>query len=161
MQDLINALLLDKALDDFYTSYAATIDEQNLTKWPGYFTEQGSYLLTNRYNFMDNMPVYNIFCEGQGMLTDRATGIEKAVWFRERQQRRLISNIRLVSLDGNIVNAQANFFVMESRQGLPSQLLVCGESYDSFVYQHNSLLLHRRLCVIDAEILPDSIIYPL
>lgn len=161
MQDLLDSLRLNKALQDFYCSYAATLDERSLSQWPSYFTDQGLYLLTNRTNHIEQLPVYNIYCEGKGMLTNRAIGIEKAVWFRDRQQRRMISNIRLCSQQGQLIEAKANFFVMESRQGQPSHLLVCGESYDSFMYQQDTLLLTRRLCVIDAEILPDSIIYPL
>jgi hypothetical protein len=43
----------------------------------------------------------------------------------------------------------------------PSNLLVCGRSADVIVRQGSELKFKDRLCVVDARVMPDSLVFPL
>lgn len=98
------------------------------------------------------------------MLRDRAAAIEKTVVYRRRFQRRMLSGIRLKTFDGlnsNGIEACASFAIFESVGDAPSQLLVCGRTIDTIVREEEALKFKQRLCVIDARIMPDSLVYPI
>ncbi|MCF2907078.1 hypothetical protein L1285_01805 [Pseudoalteromonas sp. DL2-H2.2] len=162
MEEMLKTLLLERSVREFYQRYHAQLDQQMLTQWPDFFTEDASYLVTNRANFEEGMLVYNVFCEGKKMLIDRALGLQKAVWFRDRLQRRFAGSIEITHQSEHALEVVSSFMVTESRQGEPSTLLLTSESQDSLsIAPDGTLQFSKRLCIIDAEVLPDSIIYPI
>ena len=57
------------------------------------FTEDAFYLVTSRENADRDLPVGLIYCEGQGMIRDRAFALEKTAMFAPRYLRHIIGNL--------------------------------------------------------------------
>ena len=89
----IAALLLHHEIDQFNARYAAALDAQRLTEWTEMFTEDAFYLVTSRENADRGMPVGLIYCEGRGMIRDRAFALEKTAMFAPRYLRHIIGNL--------------------------------------------------------------------
>ena len=81
----IAALLLHHEIDQFNVRYAAALDAQRLTEWTEMFTEDAFYLVTSRENADRNLPVGLIYCEGRGMIRDRAFALDKTAMFARRR----------------------------------------------------------------------------
>lgn len=151
-------------VEALYTDYCEALDDADIARWPGFFASGCSYRITTREHMDRDLPLCLVLCEGHAMLRDRAAALERSVFHRPRVQRRLIGGVRLKTfegLDADGVEAAASFFLYESVGDAPSQLLACGRSHDSIVRESGALKFKRRLCVIDARVMPDSLVYPL
>lgn len=150
-------------LAELHARYNEALDDAAIERWPGFFTVDGHYRLTTRDNLERGLPLCFVLCEGQGMLRDRAEALRSAVFHRRRVQRRLQSGLRLtrVDADGGGAEACASFAVYESVGEGPSTLLACGRSIDVLARVGGELRFRSRLVVLDARVVPDSLIFPL
>jgi 3-phenylpropionate/cinnamic acid dioxygenase small subunit len=148
-----------------YTMYAEVLDDGDLARWPSFFAEDAAlYRLTTRDNLEQGMELCLALCEGQSMLRDRATALQKTVMYRRRFQRRIMSGVRLLSfddVDGKGIEARATFAVFEAMGDDPSKLLACGRSTDIIVRRGGELKFKDRLCVVDSRVMPDSLVFPI
>jgi 3-phenylpropionate/cinnamic acid dioxygenase small subunit len=157
------ALLADVEL--LYTMYAEALDDGDIARWPGFFADDlPLYRITTRENVERGMELCFVLCEGQAMLRDRAVALQKTVMHRKRIQRRIMSGVRLLSFEGLDeagVKARATFALFEAIGDEPSQLIACGRSTDVIVRQGTELKFKDRFCVIDARVVPDSLVFPI
>jgi 3-phenylpropionate/cinnamic acid dioxygenase small subunit len=148
-----------------YATYAEALDDGDVAHWPSFFADRSPrYRITTRENVERGMELCFVLCEGQAMLRDRAIALQKTVMHRRRIQRRIVSGVRLLSydgLDGGGVKARATFALFEAIGDDPSTLLVCGRSSDIIVREGSALKFKDRLCVVDARVVPDSIVFPI
>lgn len=151
-------------VESLYANYCEALDDAQIGRWPSFFADKCLYRITTRENIERGMPLCFVLCEGQAMLRDRAAAIEKTVVYRRRFQRRMLSGLRLKTTDdlnSNGIEACASFAIFESVADAPSQLLVCGRTTDIIVREGGTLKFKQRLCVIDARIMPDSLVFPI
>ena len=87
------ALLLHHEIDQFNARYAAALDDQRLQDWVELFADDAFYLVTSRENADHGLPVGLIYCEGRGMIRDRAFALEKTAMFAPRYLRHIIGNL--------------------------------------------------------------------
>ena len=148
-----------------YTLYAEALDDGDIARWPAFFANDlPLYRITTRENVERGMELCFVLCEGQAMLRDRAVALQKTVMHRRRIQRRIVSGIRVVSFDGldaDGIEARATFALFEAIGDEPSRLLACGRSTDLIVRRGNELKFKERLCVVDARVVPDSLVFPI
>jgi 3-phenylpropionate/cinnamic acid dioxygenase small subunit len=147
-----------------YTTYCEALDDAELERWPSFFTNDCLYRIATRENHERGLPLSFVLCSGQAMLRDRTAAIQKAVMYRRRFQRRIVSGIRLKTwrgLDEEGIETCASFVVYESIGNNPSGLLACGRSLDVIVRDGDALKFKQRLCVIDAQVMPDSLVLPI
>jgi 3-phenylpropionate/cinnamic acid dioxygenase small subunit len=147
-----------------YTHYCEALDDADTDRWPGFFAQAGRYRITTRENLDRGLPLCLVICEGQAMLRDRAAALKHTVFHRHRIQRRIISGVRIKSfegLNGDGHETCASFVVCESLGDEPTRLLACGRSLDIVVREDDGLKFKERLCVIDARVMPDSLVFPI
>lgn len=147
-----------------YTKYCETLDSGEIERWPDFFPEKCLYRITTRENLERNMPLSFVLCDGSAMLRDRAVALQKTVFYRTRYQRRIISGIRLKTfedIDDKGIETCASFVIFESIGDNPTQLLVCGHSSDVIIREEKTLKFKQRVCIIDARIIPDSLVFPI
>lgn len=156
-------LLADVEL--LYTLYAEALDDGEIGRWPSFFANDNPlYRITSRDNFEQGLELCLALCEGQAMLRDRAVALQKTVMYRRRFQRRMMSGVRLLTfdgVDGGGIQVRASFALFEAMGDDPSQLIACGRSADIIVRQGDALKFKDRLCIVDARVMPDSIVFPL
>jgi anthranilate 1,2-dioxygenase small subunit len=157
----LEALLLRAEIEAFNTDYAATLDRQDLTAWVDCFTEDAFYTVISRENVERNQPVGLIYCEGRGMIADRAFALLKTAMFGPRYLRHMVSDLSVaMQLDGS-VRAGANFVVFEVLTDRPdARVLLVGEYRDVFVREGDALKLKERRCVYDNLLIPTALCIP-
>ncbi len=147
-----------------YATYSEALDDGEIARWPGFFARECLYRITTRENLERGLPLCFVLCDGQAMLRDRAVSLQKTVVYRRRFQRRVTSGLRLKTfdgIDGDGIETCASFVLFESVGDEPTRALVCGRSSDVVVREGNELKFKRRLCVIDARVVPDSLVFPI
>jgi anthranilate 1,2-dioxygenase small subunit len=148
-------------IEAFNAEYCAALDENRIEDWPEFFTGDAIYRITGRENAESGLPVGLVYCEGKGMLRDRATAITKAAMFAPRYLQHQVANHRIlaVAADG-VISAQANYLVLQTLVDERTTLHQAGRYFDRFVREARRLLLRERHCVYDTLLLDNSLVMP-
>jgi len=154
-------LLLRAEIENFNAHYSATLDRQDLMAWVECFTEDAFYVVTSRENFDRNMPVGLIYCEGRGMIHDRAFALLKTAMFGPRYLRHLVGNLRVEPKPDGTIAAFASYIVFEVLSDRPeAHLHQVGEYRDVFSRIDGALKLKERRCVYDNLLVPTALCIP-
>jgi anthranilate 1,2-dioxygenase small subunit len=152
------ALRLD--IEEFHAAYCAALDEDRIADWPGFFTEDAIYRITARENADAGLPVGLIYCEGMGMLRDRALAIAKTLMFAPRYLRHYVTNVRVLDEADGVIAAQANYLVLQTLVDEKTTIHQAGTYLDRFAQAGGRLLLRERVCVYDTLIIDNSLVMP-
>jgi len=148
-------------IEEFNSEYAAVLDSGNIEEWPRFFTEDAIYRITGRENADAGLPVGLVYCEGMGMLRDRALAIAKTTMFAPRYLLHQVSNARVLeaSVSGEI-RAVANYTLFETLVDEKTILQQVGRYDDRFVRPAGGLLLRERICVYDSLVVDTALVFP-
>ena len=149
-----------RLVEALYYDYAAAIDEA-VERWPMLFTEDARYRVTSRENFDRDLPLAPIYCEGRGMIVDRAMAVRQTTVYAKRFMRHAITNVRVADAGDGTLSAQAVFAVYETGEGTISRLFAVGRYIDTIVRGDAGLLFRDKLCVLDSNVVIGSLIYPI
>jgi anthranilate 1,2-dioxygenase small subunit len=148
-------------VDAFHAEYCAALDENDIERWPEFFTEDCFYRVTERENADLNLPVGLIYAEGRAMLQDRAVAIGRTQMFAPRNLLHMISNIRILSVSAEAISAIANYLLLQTLVEGPTTIHQAGRIYDRFVRVDGRLLIKERQAVYDTAIIANDLVYPI
>lgn len=154
------ALDLERAVTRFYEDYAAVIDSGNLDAWPSFFTDDCKYQVIARENYDAGLPHATIYCDGIGMVRDRAAATRDCTVYEPRYLRHFLSSIRVWDVDGDLVRATGSFLVIESVSDKEPYAHIVGQYLDQIVAGPQGLKLRERLCVYDNYRIFNSLVFP-
>ena len=161
MSETRETLLLQLEINQLNADYAAALDERRFDDWPGFFLEDGQYIVQARENFDRGLPLALIALESQGMMKDRVYGITQTIYHAPYYTRHVIGSAQVLSQDGGTVKAQAHYAVFRTRPGDSSEVYNVGRYIDEFERTPAGLKLASRRCIYDSEMVLNSLIYPI
>lgn len=147
-------------IEDFHAEYCELLDEGRIEEWPDRFTEDAVYRITGRENAEAGLPVGLVYCEGMGMLRDRAFAIRKTSMFAPRYLLHYVTNTRVLGVAGETVTAQANYMVLQTLVDEKTTIHQAGRYFDRFRRAAGRLLLAERHCVYDTLLIDNSLVLP-
>lgn len=158
----IDRLLLKEEVEAFHSAYSTALDEMRLADWAEMFTQDGFYVVISRENHDRNRPVGLIYCEGIGMIRDRAFALEKTAMFAPRYLRHIVSNTRILGPEEKgEVRARANYVVLQVLFDRPDATLhQLGRYEDVFRRVDGELRLASRRCIYDSLLVPNALCIP-
>ena len=159
---MIANLALQHELETLYARYAEVLDDGPLSEWPPMFTEECMYKVVPRDNFDRGLPLAIVRCESRGMLEDRVRSVEETMMYEPRYLRHQITNIRVRDKSGEIIDAVANYSVIEVLLDELPKVLSVGRYLDKIVRSDDGQLrFAEKICVYDSVLVPNTIVYPL
>lgn len=148
-------------IEEFNAEYAAVLDAGRVQDWPQFFTEDAIYRITGRENADAGLPVGLVYCEGIGMIRDRALAISRTTMFAPRYLLHQVTNTRVLALEpSGEISAEANYALFETLVDEKTTLQQVGRYHDRFLRQDGRLKLKARHCVYDSLIIDTALIYP-
>ncbi|MCK8787829.1 aromatic-ring-hydroxylating dioxygenase subunit beta [Roseomonas sp. NAR14] len=158
----LDALLLRAEIEEFNNAYAEALDAQRLSEWAEMFTEDALYVVLSRENHDRKRPVGLIYCEGIGMVRDRAFALEKTAMFAPRYLRHVVGNLRVEpTARPDEFRATANYVVLQVLFDRPDATLhQVGVYRDVFRRVDGALKLAERRCVYDNLLVPNALCLP-
>ena len=148
-------------VQDLYDDYVEALDNFEIDRWPEFFTEECFYQVIPRENFDNDLPLATIRCESKGMLKDRVMALRETMLFEPRYLRHLVSNIRVSSESNGVIEARANYAVLETLVDEETRVLNAGRYLDKIVREDGVLKFKEKICVFDSVLVPNSIVYPI
>ena len=147
-------------IEDFHAAYGAALDAGRIEDWPQFFAEDALYRITARENADQDLPVGLVYCEGLGMIRDRAFAIANTAMFAPRYLLHFTTNTRVLAIDGAVVTATANYLVLQTLIDERTTIHQAGRYFDRFVRDGDRLLLKERHCVYDTLLIDNSLVFP-
>jgi salicylate 5-hydroxylase small subunit len=156
----LQRLVLQQEVDQLNAAYAATLDEKRFEECPEFFVEDGRYKVQARENLDRGLPLALMALESRGMMKDRVYGVTQTIYHGPYYMRHIISPARILSQEGDVVKAEANYAVFRTKPGGVSEVYNVGRYIDELIKKDGSLKFRSRLCVYDSEMILNSLIYP-
>jgi anthranilate 1,2-dioxygenase small subunit len=113
--------------------YIAAIDNDRLEDWPEFFAEDGIYEIVPKENADLGLSVGIMHCFGKPMMRDRIVSLRNANVFEPHVYRHLTSGLEFAAVDGQTVEMQSNYVVVQTLTDGESRLYQAGRYFDQLV----------------------------
>jgi 3-phenylpropionate/cinnamic acid dioxygenase small subunit len=147
-------------IEEFHFEYAANLERGDIEHWPDFFTDDANYVVIARDNQESDLPLGLVYCEGKGMLRDRAYALRHTEMYAPRYLQLRVSNTRVIGVDGPLVRAEASYLLLETLIDEPSRVQQVGKYHDVFERVAGTLLLKDRRCVYDTVVINNNLVFP-
>jgi 3-phenylpropionate/cinnamic acid dioxygenase small subunit len=148
-------------LQEFYFRYAECLDGGRLQQWPEYFADACSYRVCTRRGLRTGGDDDLMSLTGKTAMRDRIVSLTQSEDFEPHLQRHFISNFRVQASAEGELRVQANFQVLRTYADQRSEPFVSGYYVDRVVMSGQRLSFREKICVLDSEIPPLALVYPL
>jgi p-cumate 2,3-dioxygenase subunit beta len=142
-------------IEDFLYAEAALLDEWRLEEWLDLFTIDCLYEVPapDRPD-EDPAETFALIHDHRPMLEQRVIRLKKPTAhaeFPHSRTRRLISNVRILSRDGDELTVTANFAVFRARNGI--EVTYVGRYHYVLVTTDDGLQIRHRKAILDQDVL--------
>jgi 3-phenylpropionate/cinnamic acid dioxygenase small subunit len=144
---------------DLYAAYSAALDEGRYKDWADCFTTHAEYRLTTKEKHDRGLPIAIIYCDGKGMIDDRAFTTTETTISQPRALRHIVSGIS-VRADGDGYRVGADFLILQTMLDRMTEVVMSGRYIDRVVVDGDRLLFESRVCVTDTLLYPTSVVAP-
>lgn len=149
-----------REIEQLHEDYAQAVDALDLQAWPGFFTDDCLYIVTSRENDDAGLPHGTIYCEGIGMVRDRAAATRDCTVYEPRYLRHFIGKTKIDSVEGDLVHARTSMMVVESLSDQAPHILIVGEYRDVLRRGSAGLKFKERRVVYDNFRIYNSLVFP-
>lgn len=147
-------------VEDLICRYERAIDDDDLERWPDFFTEDCEYGIWPRENDIAELPMPLMLCRGRGMLHDRVVAHREANIFAPHVYRHFHSGLT-VDQDETGIHAVSNYLVVRTLQDGESSIYQTGRILDTIVDGAGGLLFARRRVVYDTHRVQTLLVTPI
>jgi len=147
-------------VEDLYSEYTHTIDDDRLEEWPDLFTDTANYRVTTRENYDNGLPLAMVYCDGRGMMADRISALRTANIFEPHVYCHMLSAVRVLAREGGVICARSNFSVLRTMQEGETMLFAVGRTFDKIVEDGGRLRFAERLAVLDSRRVDTLLVIP-
>lgn len=158
--DAMSAVEIRCLLDEFYAEYVHCLDEDEIERWPDFFTEDCTYQVIPRENYEQGLPIALIRCESKGYLKDRVAAVSETSMYAPHSQRHFISGLRITGQEKSMVKAEANFSILRTQTDKLTEVFLAGRYLDTIVLEEGKPLFSEKLCIYDSTLIPNSLVLP-
>ena len=149
-------------LDALQVAYIAALDRKDMAGWLATFDNPGSYICIASENVDHGLPLALMMDDCHERLHDRVTYVTK-VWagtFEDYQTRHFIQRISAQDLGDGAYGVVTNFSVLYTAEQGKTDILVAGRYEDEIVLNGQGARFRAKKAVMDTNISPRYIVYP-
>lgn len=143
-------------------AYCASIDEDRLEDWPGFFVADGRYELVTRENAERSLPATAMRCEGAAMMRDRVVSLRHANVYAKQYYRHLVTDLFIGQISESTVSVASNYLVTRTlaMDGDPVVFSV-GRATDTLVRTDQGLRFQTRRVIADNDRIHTLLVLPI
>lgn len=143
------------------TQYAHAIDNDELERWPQFFTARGVYQILPRTAYEQGHPVGVWFCDNRDMLEDRVSSVREVNVFEPHVYRHVIGPTEILDLSGGVFRAQTSYIVVRTMHDGEMSVFSAGRYVDEIVVDKDVALFQKRIVVTDSARYDTLVVIPL
>ena len=148
-------------VQEIYFRYAECLDGGRLQQWPEFFLDSCTYRITTRRNLQMGTEGDLMSLTSKTSMRDRIVAIGQSEDYEPHVQRHTISNFRVQAASGEELRVQANFQILRTFPDRRTEYFLSGCYNDRIAIAGSRLTFKEKLCVLDSDVPPDSLVYPI
>jgi salicylate 5-hydroxylase small subunit len=148
-------------VQEFYARYAECLDGARLQQWPEFFLDSCVYRITTRRNLRLGPDQDLVSLSTRTAMFDRIVSIGQSEDYEPYMLRHTVSNFRIQAASAEELRAQANFLVLRTFPERRTEYFVSGTYNDRISLAAGRLNFREKICVLDSDVPPDSLLYPI
>jgi anthranilate 1,2-dioxygenase small subunit len=149
-----------ESIEDLLADYAEAIDDGELERWPGFFTQDGEYQIITRESHDAGLPIGILYCGSRAMMEDRVRALRTANIYEPHGYRHIIGRPRFVPRGGAFA-ARSSFCVFRIAQDGDTVTFATGRYLDLIVPAGDGLKFQSRRVVLDSRRVDILLVLPL
>jgi anthranilate 1,2-dioxygenase small subunit len=149
-----------EAIEDLLDCYAEAIDDGEIERWPGFFTEDGTYQIITRESHDAALPIGILYCDSRGMMEDRVRALRTANIYEPHAYRHLLGRPH-IERSGDGFDVRSNFAVFRIAQDGDTVTFATGRYLDRVVDDGGTLRFKARRVVLDSRRVDILLVLPL
>ncbi|HEV2548511.1 MAG TPA: aromatic-ring-hydroxylating dioxygenase subunit beta [Stellaceae bacterium] len=157
MADIATQLAVERLL----ARYVASIDEDRLEEWPGYFTEACHYQIISRENYEKGFPIGVFYADTRGMLQDRVAALREANIYEAQRYRHIVSATLIDKVSDGVASVRSNYLVLRIMQDGAMSLFSAGRYLDRVDLRGAEPLFQEKIVVFDNKRIDTLLAIPL
>ena len=157
----IEAAVRRLELEELYAGYSHCLDNDELERWPDFFTDDCFYRVTSAENFAAGLPLGLIYATSRNMLTDRVSALREANIYEPQRYRHLVSSLLIADEAGGALAVEANFLVIRTMQDGGMMVFAAGRYVDRVVRAGEEWKFARKEAVLDSRQIDTLLAIPL
>ena len=148
-------------VQEFYFRYAECLDGGRLQQWPEFFADGCTYRVATHRNLRMGPDDDLVSLSTKTSLRDRIAAIGQSEDYEPHMQRHIVSNFRIQAASDEELRVQANFQILRTFPERRTEYFVSGYYNDRIAVSGTRLSFRDKLCVLDSDVPPESLIYPI
>ena len=148
-------------VQEFYARYAECLDGGRLQQWPEFFLEACVYRITTRRDLRLGPDQDLVSLSSRAAMFDRIVAIGQSEDYEPHMQRHTVSGFRIQAASAQELRAQANFQILRTFPDRNTEFFVSGSYNDRIAVSAGRLHFREKICVLDSDIAPVSLVYPI
>jgi anthranilate 1,2-dioxygenase small subunit len=140
---------LQLAIERLHARYAHALDNDELERWPEFFTATGRYRVTTAENEARGLPLPVLYADGQAMLRDRIASLRHANIYEPQRYRHMVSAVLLEQESASSARSIANFVVIRIMENGEAVLFASGRYVDRIALPE--LRYEERVVICDSR----------
>jgi anthranilate 1,2-dioxygenase small subunit len=149
------------AIARLMTQYVHAIDNDELERWPQFFTAQGMYQIIPRTAYEQGHPVGVWFCDNRDMLEDRVSSVREVNVFEPHVYRHIIGPAEILEFSDGVYRTQSSYIVVRTMHDGEMCVFSAGRYVDEIVIEQDVALLQKRIVVTDSARFDTLVVIPL
>ncbi len=141
--------------------YVHAIDNDELERWPQFFTEKCAYQIVPRSEYDLGRPIGIWICDNRGMLEDRVSSIREVNVYEPHVYRHVIGPTEILGCADGAYRAQTSYLVVRTMQDGEMTVFSAGRYLDEIVCDGDTALLRSRIVVTDSGRYDTLVVIPL
>lgn len=141
--------------------YVHAIDNDELERWPRFFTEKCIYQIIPRSEFDQGRPLGIWICDTRGMLEDRVGSLREVNVYEPHVYRHVIGPTEILDYSDGAYRAQTSYIVVRTMHDGEMQVFSAGRYVDEIVCDADTALLRKRIVVTDSARFDTLLVIPL
>jgi 3-phenylpropionate/cinnamic acid dioxygenase small subunit len=148
-------------VQEFYARYAECLDGGRLQQWPEFFIDSCVYRVTTRRNLRLGADEDLVSLAAKNAMLDRISAIGQSEDYEPHTQRHIVSNFRIQAASDEEIRVQANFQILRTFPEKRTEAFVSGSYNDRIAIAGSRLTFREKLCVLDSDVPPELLVYPI
>jgi anthranilate 1,2-dioxygenase small subunit len=141
--------------------YVHAIDNDELERWPQFFTEDCVYQIIPRHEYEQGRPIGIWFCDNRGMLEDRVSSVREVNVYEPHVYRHVVGPTEILEAAGGAYRAQTSYIVVRTMHHGEMRVFSAGRYVDEIVCDGDTALLRSRIVVTDSGRFDTLLVIPL
>lgn len=141
--------------------YVASIDNDRIEEWPGFFTEDCLYEIIPRENEEAGLPAPVMYCDNNRMLRDRVLSLRHANIYERPAYRHCLSGMEWAARGDGGYDVRTSYVVVNTSLAGESSVYQAGRYQDHVVRTAEGLRFRAKRCIYDTSRVQTLLAFPI